>query len=335
MDFLKNFFVKIGLESQAKYFRNIFLLFSNYSQDAINYFKYSYVFNNKGFCKYEADIIMSYHSIEKGFLHKNIKEKFAKDKVSLIIEKIEYLEKNDQFKLNSQMLSAINVLLEYYEYHLNKGVDINDYFSMEKYKTFLKYKNDNFKSIHYTSERDFYENVNSDFYRFSYSRRSIRDFTGEIIDNNLMKSAIQLANNSPSVCNRQSCKVYLINNKEKIDNILKIQGGFRGYSKNVNQLLILVANKNAFYSIGERNQMYIDGGIYLMNLLYSLHFYKIAACPANWGKCVHDDRNVRKFVDIPFNEQIICTIPIGLANENVVYANSERRTADETLIVRN
>lgn len=332
---LKEFFVKIGLENQAKYLRNIFLLFSNYFQDAINYFKYSYVFDNKGFCKYEADIIMSYHSIEKGFLHKSIKERFSKDKVSLIIEKIDYLEKNNQFILNSQMLSAINVLLEYYEYHLNKNIDINDYFSLEKYKNFLKYKTDNFKSVHHLDKDNFYENLNLDFYKFSYSRRSIRNFTGEIIDNNLINLVIELANNSPSVCNRQSCKVYLINNKEKIDHILKIQGGFRGYSENVNQLLILVANKNAFYSIGERNQMYIDGGIYLMNLLYSLHFYKIAACPANWGKCVHDDRNVRKFVDIPFNEQIICTIPIGIATQTVVYANSERRTVSETLIVRN
>ncbi|SNU15106.1 Nitroreductase family protein [Acinetobacter johnsonii] len=333
MKFVKYVLIKIGIQNQAKYIRNVLLLIINYWQDALNYFKYSYVFHKKGFSKYEADIIMSYHSIEKGFLHEKIKNRFAKDKVIAIIKDIDCLMKNNKIIVNSQIISAINVLLEYYEYHNKIGIDIYDYFSSEKYNEFLKYKKDNFKSVHFLEKSEFYKKTNLNFFEFSHSRRSIRNFTGEKISNKSLNSVIQLANNSPSVCNRQSCKVYLINNKENIDNILKIQGGFRGYDKNVSQLLILVANKNAFYSIGERNQMYIDGGIYLMNLLYSLHFYKIASCPANWGKCVQDDKSVRKYVNIPLCEQIICTIPIGIATEEVVYANSERRTVTETLVV--
>lgn len=70
-----------------------------------------------------------------------------------------------------------------------------------------------------------------------------------------------------------------------------------------------------------------------MNLLYSLHFYNIAACPANWGKCVSDDKKIRKYLNIPMSEQIICLIPIGYPRDEISYANSERRSIKETLVI--
>lgn len=333
MDFIKNFLIAIGLKETAKWCRDFYLLGVNYFQDAINYYKYSYVFKKENFDKIEADIIMAYHSVEKGFLHTTIRPKFAKNKVEIIIKNIEILEEKKILNRNSQIVAAINVLIKYYEYHLDEKISIESFFPKLKYDNFLNLKNKDFLAVHVTDNSLFYENVLCDFEKFSNTRKSLRSFTGEVINIELLKDVINLANNSPSVCNRQSCSIYLLNDKNNIGKVLKIQGGFTGYEENVNQLLILVSNKNSFFSIGERNQMYIDGGIYLMNLLYSLHFHKIAACPANWGKCVSDDKKIRKYVNIPLNEQIICIIPIGVATQKIVYAHSERRRADETLKV--
>src|SRR5690606_33735199 len=101
-------------------------------------------------------------------------------------------------------------------------------------------------------------------------------------------------------------KVHLVEDKAKIDRILKIQGGFNGYIENVNQLLILTNDRNFYYTVGERNQLFIDGGIFLMNLLYSLHYHRVACCPANWGKEVRDEKELDKIVEIPKSEKIIC-----------------------------
>ncbi|WP_104500514.1 nitroreductase family protein [Acinetobacter indicus] len=331
MEFFKEFLTKMGLDSQAKWVRNFLLLGVNYLQDAINYFKHSSVFSKDKFYKMESDLIIAYHSIEKGFLHEKIKPKFAKDKVKFIISIIPRILKLNEGQIDGQILVAINVLIKYYEYHKNKNINISDYFSEENYNYYKKYSNEKFNPSHLISRLDFYKDSDSNFLKFSSSRKSIRNFNGEKVSNKIIHSVIELANNAPSVCNRQSSKVYLVNDKAKINSILKIQGGFTGYEKNVGQILILVSNKNCFYSIGERNQMYIDGGIYLMNLLYSLHFYGIAACPANWGKCVGDDKRVRKYLDIPMEQQIICIVPIGYANEKIAYANSERRPSEQTL----
>src|SRR5690606_473096 len=112
---------------------------------------------------------------------------------------------------------------------------------------------------------------------------------------------------------------------------LDIQGGFKGYSENVSQLLIVTNDRKYYYTIGERNQLYIDGGIFLMNLLYSLHFYKIAHCPANWGKEIRDEDRLNKVIAFPESEKIICMIPIGIAVNQFKVTLSKRRNLSEVL----
>ena len=212
-------------------------------------------------------------------------------------------------------------------------MDISDFFSINDYKWLISLvEKTQFDAVYCISKDDFYKKSSKKFDDFSFSRKSIRDFSEEDISNDLIVKAIEISNNAPSVCNRQSCKNYIVQDKNIINNILALQGGFSGYEKNVKKIIILVSNKNYFFSIGERNQLYIDGGIYLMNLLYSLHFFNIAACPANWGKCVKDDKALRKFVDIPLNEQVICIIPIGIANNKIIYTHSKRREVKENTV---
>lgn len=330
---LKNIIVSIGLKKPAKWLRDCYLLIINYWQDMLNYYRYSNVFSDENFQKIESGVIMNYHSIEKGFLYKNKRDGFSKIKVVTLISQLKRMSDLHILRINSQIRAAINILLKYYQYHQSVDLDISDFFSQDDYNWLLTLiPEESFQPVCHISKSNFYNHTNESFDKFSYSRKSIRDFSAGIVNNDIILKAINLANNAPSVCNRQSCKNYIIQEKETIDNILKLQGGFTGHEKNVSRLIILVSNKNYFFSIGERNQLYIDGGIYLMNLLYALHFFNIAACPANWGKCVRDDKLIRKIIDVPFNEQIICIIPIGFANDEIIYTHSQRREAVENTV---
>lgn len=134
------------------------------------------------------------------------------------------------------------------------------------------------------------------------------------------------------MCNRQACKVYLLEDKERIDKLLAIQGGLTGYTENINQVLLLTVDCNYFYTVGERNQLYIDGGMFLMNMLYALHFYKIANCPANWGKLIQEEKLLTGIVDISESEKIICVIPIGIAKDKFRVTLSQRRELNEVLV---
>lgn len=311
---------------------NIGTLSSNYFKDLKLFYTHSNVFKVDTLEKIEATIILDYHSIEKGLLFKNMKPRFA-----------EYRIKNLHINLNKDIiksninLSQINVayqiMCEYYELHQKINCDISDYYTLEQYEFYkdsLKQSYSNlFKGAIDYQKEDFYKHNLQNFETFSRSRKSVRNFTGEKIDVFLIKKAIELSLTAPSVCNRQSSKVYLLENKSLIDKVLNIQGGMAGYTKNIHQLLILTTDRSYFYTVGERNQMFIDGGLFLMNLLYSLHFYKIANCPANWGKTVKEERMLEKYIKIPQSEKIICMIPIGIAEENFRVALSRRRNVDE------
>lgn len=332
---LKKFIKKtIGL-NRLLYVYNLKNLISNFYTDFHLFYQHSNVFKVDNFDKEEAQIILDYHSIEKGMLFSDMKCGFSKQQIIRLNKKLrlEYIVKNINC---SQILVAYQIMCKYYELHLEKGFDISTYYSEENYnfyKSLLKdYYSKDFKGVIDFSFNNFYENISSSFETFVYTRKSIRDFTGEKIEKEILNKAVILSLTSPSVCNRQASKVYLVEEKYKIDEILNIQGGFRGFSENVNQLLILTNDRSYYYSVGERNQFYIDGGIFLMNLLYSLHYYKIANCPANWGKLVREEKRMEKIIEIPKSEKIICIIPIGIAKEKFSVTLSKRRDLNEVFV---
>lgn len=310
----------------------------NFFQDFKLYCKHSNVFTVNNLLKKEAKLILNYHSLEKGMLFNELKLGYGKDKV---IKLNEYLNDDEIIKniTRSQILVAYQVMCKYYEIHKNNGHDISDFYSINQYNKYKSLLDKNY-TVNFNGAIDydfntFYSFNDSNFELFAKSRKSIRSFTGRIVPKSLIYKAIDLALTAPSVCNRQASKVYLIEDKKKIDDILEIQGGFRGYSKSVHQLLIVSNDRNYYYNIGERNQFYIDGGLFLMNLLYSLHFYKIANCPANWGKTIDSERRLDGIINIEKSEKIICLIPIGIAEQRFRVTLSKRRNVGEILTVIN
>lgn len=313
-------------------------MFRNYIADFRLYKRYSIVFKIENFKKKEADLILNYHGLEKGLLFKEMKSGFGKDKV-VNLHKI--LNDKDVIRNvhNSQVKVGYQVMCRYYENHLAQNFDVSDFYTIEQYENYKSILNTNydvkFSGIYSWDRELFYKDVESNFRLFASSRKSVRDFTGEIIPIDLIEKVIKLANTSPSVCNRQASNVYVIQSKDLIDKVLEVQAGFSGYSHNVKQILILTNDRQFYYSIGERNQLYIDGGIYLMNLLYSLHYYKIANCPANWGKSIDEEASLFKIIDLPESEKIICLIPIGIAPESFNTTLSQRRDHSENLFFIN
>jgi nitroreductase len=283
------------------------------------------------FKKVEANIILNYHAIEKGFLHSKIRPQFG---VFRIIELIKLLKSPyivDQDIYKSQIQAAYLSLCKYYEYHIYINVDISRYFPENDYINFkekCKLKNDIISNNECQKK---IESNNDNFLLFSKSRKSIREYTGEKISIEKIYNVIELAKSAPSVCNRQPSKVYLMENKSKIDEIYKIQGGLGGFSEDISQLLVLTVDRSCFYSVGERNQMFIDGGIFLMNLLYSLHFYEIAACPAHWALNFEDDKKIEKIIQLSKSEKVICIISIGISQSEIKTTLSLRRDNNELL----
>lgn len=311
-------------------------LFDNYMVDLKLYKKYSIAFDIKGLKNKEAELILNYHSIEKGLLHYNVKKAFAKDRI-LKLHRIMNDEEIIHNIQRSQIRVGFQVMCKYYEVQKLLGYDVSDFYTEDQYNNYKNILgalyNPHFNGINEWNKDNFYKSRESNFYEFSHSRKSIREFTEELVPIGVLKKVVELANTAPSVCNRQASNLYLVQDKEKIDKILNIQGGFRGYSENVKQLLILTNDRQYYYILGERNQLYVDGGIFLMNLLYALHYYKIANCPIHWGKTFDAEKALSEVIDLPESEKIICMIPIGIAPDQFRTTLSARRNEHENFRV--
>ncbi|MBE8712359.1 nitroreductase [Sphingobacterium sp. KB22] len=312
------------------------LLFRNYKEDAKLYREFAVAFNNNGIKNKEANLILNYHSLEKGLLFKDTKKGFGEYRIKnlhKILKDPEIVNNIDR----SQIRVGYQVMCQYYEVHQKLNYNIDNVYTIEQYN-FYKSVLDASYSTAFTGviefdKETFYKDVKSDFEKFAFSRKSVRNFTGEKIDVDRLRRAMVLANSAPSVCNRQASNVYLIEDKKKIDKILEIQAGFSGYTEHVSQLLILTNDRNYYYTVGERNQLFIDGGLFLMNLLYALHYYQIGNCPANWGKTIKEESPIQDVISLPKSEKIICILPIGVVDPEFKTTLSLRRTIDENFIV--
>src|SRR5690606_32405056 len=138
---------------------------------------------------------------------------------------------------------------------------------------------------------------------------------------------------SPSVCNRQSAHAFLIENETLKQEALKIQAGNAGFGDEINKVLIITASLECFDGPKERNQGYIDGGLFAMSLMYALHYKGLATCLLNWSSGRKKDQRLRQYVPIPESHNIIMLLGIGHHKEKYNVAASPRRASEEVFSI--
>lgn len=307
------------------------LLALNYLYDIFCFIKHSGVFFNNTQDKIEGKIAYYYHSIEKGLINKPIRYQFGKVKVKKLSKFLKiWLKRNYELE-NTQFIAGCCVLVKYHQLHREKEMDISDIISREEIALFSPFAIENNGGTISFKADEYFRFAESPFESFSNSRKSVRHFSGKWVPVELIEQAVKIAGNAPSVCNRQSIRVKMINSKELTRDILKIQAGLNATADTVKQLLIVTGNLNVFVSEVERNQMFVDGGIFLQNLLYALHYKKVAACGLNWSKPFFFDYRIRKVLNISHSEKIIAIVAIGYPLKTFKTPFSRRKRVSEIL----
>ena len=232
------------------------------------------------------------------------------------------LSKKDYDKTNVQYQHALQVIAEYKHVHEQNGFKLDDAL-LKKIDTVFSNQEIIVSQQILETKLGYYENQFASFDKFSNSRHSIRNFSGSIATSQI-EEAIRLARNTPSACNRQPVRVHIIEDKDLIAETFKIHNGNRGFGHLVDKLLVITADISSYQDSEERNLPYVDGGMYTMNLLYSLHFNKVAAIPLNWCRNKTDDLKMRKVISIPNSEVIIVLIGCGDVADEFKLAFSKR-----------
>lgn len=171
------------------------------------------------------------------------------------------------------------------------------------------------------------------FYELAQGRSSVRIFSGEPIDTRRVRHALENAEKTPSVCNRQGWRVYWTEDKDLAMRVLKHQRGFSSVQPPEVLLAITVSN-STFISPVERNQGFIDGGLYSMSVLYGLEAEGLAAVPLNACLYAKDRGAISKLLSIHPSEEIVMFIAVGDFPDEVDVPVSDRRPTESYLRVR-
>ena len=309
-----------------------FRLLKYYFYDYRQYSKYSFGFNKKStYENLRGKITLHYHSLEKGLSHIDLRYGFGERALRNLFHVLNEYENNNFPKEDSRYLSAINALIAYVDLHEKNNFDVG--WVKEELNTHLKYigtttsENMIESKIGYRefSKSEIIDSINKPFDEFIKKRASVRDYSSEEVDIGRINKAIELAILTPSVCNRQPWKVYVLNNYEIIQKVLNIQKGVNGVSrKNTKNLLVVTADISYFANDKERNEPFIDGGLFAMTLLYGLHNQGLAACSLNASMSSEDFEEVKRIVDIGGSERLIMFISVGNYTDKIKVPISHR-----------
>lgn len=325
---LKKILPKV-LINRLKNMINRYNLIKLFVQDYKNYKKSAYFYKRELNCdNLKGKIIMSSHSIEKGLSNTNIRLGFGSRALEKLFESLEEYVLRKYPTNDTDILSAISVIEEYSAYHQKHDYDTSTL--IQRLRNITEQVSEGDGGIDKLKYESIIKHKDAPFNTFMKHRYSVRDFSDRDVEIDLIDEALELSRKTPSSCNRQAWMTYVIKDKDKISKILHKQAGLVKHRQDKVNTLILVVSNNSYYNDGsERNQGFIDGGIFAMNLLYSLTYVGLATCSLNAEMSINNTNYVKTLLRIPDNQNLIMFIAVGHYPEVFSVPKATRRKVEE------
>lgn len=280
-----------------------------------------------------ANVILNYHILEKGLTMPNRRYGFGVDVLKRLMRLVDEFE--GRHGHDDQVDHATGVIRAYFELHSNaeKFRKVGDLEYWASIRRFLEcHKGISSAQQPHVKREDFFSRRRSEFPEFAWSRHTVRHYASKNLPLERIVQAVDLARSTPTACNRQHCRVYCVSNREKMESLLRIQGGNRGFGSLANKLLVVTADLQDLCVARERNDIFVNGGMFLMNLCYALHYYEIAHCILNWSREPEEDRAMRRVLAIRPSETVIAILTCGEAPDEFDIAASPRKGLNETFV---
>lgn len=304
-----------------------------FRHDAGRYRKYSCHTRPENERQWIAVLSIKSHVLEKGLSMPDMRLGFGQPKVRDLMKLC--LQYSQHYGTSHPVwIHAVENVKEYVKVHAEQHYTFDETMQKEL-DAFVK----SFETIEpsvqpLSDQQEYFRHTNDSFEGFSAHRHSVRCFSDKPVSMEVLQSAVALAMNAPSACNRQSQRVHVVCDKPTIQKVLSLQNGNNGFGQMADKLIILTFDLSCYGDGRSRNLGYIDSGIFAMNLLYSLYYYQIGACPLNWCDSPKDDKAIRSAIPIPPEETITLLIICGNVPEQPFrLARSKRLPVDRCLII--
>ncbi len=280
----------------------------------------------------QARLTMQYHAIEKGLALSVPRVGFGASRVEAFVANLrDYVAR---FGHDETVRICVNVLRAYRDFNRPHG------FSLRAVEEILAGLSGADRAcnvtveggIHTVEKTDLQARAKMSFEYLARSRHSIRHFSSEHVDLSVIENAIRVAQKTPSVCNRQSCRVHVFSHPEQMAQVFRHQNGNRGFGHQASKLLIVTSDLRCFSSPGERFQSWIDGGMFAMTLIYALHTAGLGSCALNWSATYDRDKAMRREANIPDHEVVMMMIAVGHLPSELRVTHSPTRPLGDVMV---
>lgn len=279
-------------------------------------------------------ITAHYHVLEKGLSFPETRLGYGKEILETLLELIELYQERGYCVQDSQFVSALKVLNSYCEFHEERNYDVSKIRkTLAPFEQYYLSSHEVVGGVVSLRREEIQVSARGRFEKLALSRYSIREFSKEKVDISLIVKAVEIARKTPSVCNRQSARVYLLHSEVVKQKALSCQNGNRGFGHLADKVLIITSSIRDFYNIEERNQSFIDGGMFGMSIIYALHSLGIGTCTLNWSATNEADQKIRQLLPVKEEENIVFMIALGMLPEIINVPASQRKPLEEILTV--
>lgn len=283
-------------------------------------------------------LLMFYsHGFEKGLSRTdNFRPGFGQASMQPLAEEMNKWIKKGLDPKDSFFQIAASVAHDYFDRHKTLAVDVSHFWKLFDPKVQAEIERANKQlggalPANLVREVQFESQDDRDFLDVVFSRRSVREFIDAPVPDEDIRRAVETAMQAPSVCNRQPVRIHQFEDVDTIRAVLDLQGGFRGY-KLPPKLLLVTSDLSAFVGAVERNQGYIDGGLFMMLLLLGLEQVGLGSCSLNTAMNSEREDAVRRILGIPKSEVFISFVAVGQFDREVMVPRSKRISVQEVLV---
>ncbi|WP_417656339.1 nitroreductase family protein [Pseudidiomarina aestuarii] len=162
-------------------------------------------------------------------------------------------------------------------------------------------------------------------------RRSVRWYLDKPVPAQLVEEAISMAALAPSACNRQPYQFYFINEPERAAKVAGFAGGTVGFNQNLQSLIVVVGDLNAYPTERDRHCIYIDGSLAAMQLMLALETMGLSTCPINWPDIEHREQWMAQELDLNSHQRPIMLMALGYADPEGGIPYSAKKPASDIL----
>ena len=166
-----------------------------------------------------------------------------------------------------------------------------------------------------------------DFAALAAQRRSVRWFLEKPVDRGLFESAISVALNSPSSCNRLPFRVIAAFGRDESSRLVGLPFGSAGFSDQVPLGIAIVGDFSNYFSARDRHGPYIDSSLFAMSLTYALETMGLGSVILNWPEVAAQDFVARKKLGLKAHERVMFMMAIGYPDRARPVPRSAKKTA--------